>query len=131
MTVTSFGNIPGDYVVTVSSSLGGSKSMVVHVLNANDCPDFCGEGGERSVNGNMSTEQNYLYPNPATNFIQLKLKEGLSEEALRIVSVEGIEVINIRNYSSGEKIDISRLSDGIYFIFSGIVSHPIRFVKID
>jgi len=56
-----------------------------------------------------------LFPNPSADFIQLNTGDTDDVENISIYDLSGKKVLNISNYNNG-KIDISKLSQGIYNI---------------
>lgn len=57
--------------------------------------------------------QNWFYPNPANNNVQLQLTGGSHQ--ISIYSVSG-EILLSEQYSNSEMIDLSHFSSGVYFI---------------
>lgn len=53
-----------------------------------------------------------IYPNPATNLINLNISEGTQPERIRIVNIAGQVVMN--KFYDNSNIDVSNLSPGIY-----------------
>ena len=62
---------------------------------------------------NQLKDQVSIYPNPATSFVNVNLPVN---SELRIINMTGQEVMHRRNTSTSERIELSKLSDGIYFI---------------
>jgi hypothetical protein len=60
----------------------------------------------------LTPHQIKIYPNPATNYIQVDLDEA---ESYEILDMTGKSYLNLTATDSN-KIDISGLSNGIYFI---------------
>jgi hypothetical protein len=59
-------------------------------------------------------EQLTVYPNPIADKIQIT---GLPENSIvHIVNVLGIQVLEIRPASGREEVDMSKFSEGIYFL---------------
>ncbi len=67
-----------------------------------------------------------VYPNPADDFIQIKLNEQSIVDA-KIIDIKGSIVFFKKNIISDEKIDISELDKGIYFI--KLNTNIIKFIK--
>ncbi len=69
---------------------------------------------------NKELENSHLlvYPNPATNFIQLKIPSSISCRSISIVNSYGVTVKQIANLQGNNliSITINTLSSGIYFI---------------
>lgn len=65
----------------------------------------------------LVTDNIKIYPNPANNELNIMLPVERWVKGIRIVSLNGDNFINIINYSLiHRKIDISYLTDGMYFI---------------
>ncbi len=62
---------------------------------------------------NSLNEKVKLYPNPATSFVNVDLP---ADAELRLVNITGQELMSQKNTSVSERIDLSNLSKGIYFI---------------
>lgn len=56
-----------------------------------------------------------LYPNPTTDFIQIKLPEEITEAHYEIYEING-RMMDYWEISSEEKINVQKLSEGIYII---------------
>ena len=61
-----------------------------------------------------------VYPNPASDYIRVS---GLENMEYRIIGSNGVVVLSGSNYS-GESIDVSHLSAGMYFLFTGNRAFP-------
>jgi hypothetical protein len=71
-----------------------------------------------SINQNVSNKNNLsLYPNPITNFLNIESKTN-KIETIQIIDLMGNLVENITVKSKQIQIDLSHLSNGIYFIQS-------------
>ena len=57
-----------------------------------------------------------LFPNPATDALQLVLPESFGQTALRVYTPAGVLLISQTACSCHETLDISRLSDGFYLV---------------
>ena len=55
-----------------------------------------------------------VYPNPATRFITIETDGKV--ESIRFVNITGLESMRIDKIKQGEKIDVSSLPTGIYFV---------------
>jgi len=68
--------------------------------------------GQTGINIPAKQAEFTIYPNPATNQINLNLSEGTQPERIRIVNLAGQVVLN--KVYNNSNIDISSLSSGIY-----------------
>jgi hypothetical protein len=68
-----------------------------------------------------------VYPNPAHHFLSIA---GISTPINQVViySANGIRLLNLSNCQSDDKIDISTLSKGLYFV--KVNNETIKFIKI-
>ena len=86
------------------------------------------QGGNKA---NLSADsETVIYPNPFTD--QLSFKTDGSEISLRIFDLRGREMMSSTGIESGESIDVSTLSGGIYMIQiykNGIQEKVQRIVK--
>ncbi|MGC3976942.1 MAG: T9SS type A sorting domain-containing protein [Paludibacteraceae bacterium] len=77
---------------------------------------------------NLKSNKNDIiaYPNPATNFILLK---NLSEDVrnVAVYNVTGEQVLNIKQLSKSQPIQVSLLQKGLYFL--KINNQTIKFIK--
>jgi len=76
--------------------------------------DIAVDGASQVENIN---QKNILFPNPATDFITIDCKNNDINKIYIITNVSGQKIKTFKNYS--DKIDISNLSKGIYFINFG------------
>ena len=53
------------------------------------------------------------YPNPATNYVNLDVPEGAE---IRMVNMVGQQIMNRENTNASERIDLSGLDKGFYFV---------------
>ena len=69
-----------------------------------------------SVNPVQDCNDLNLYPNPATNFIEIHSKNSRNKNYhLEIFGISGKVILWTENLNSGVKIDISNFTNGIYF----------------
>jgi hypothetical protein len=64
---------------------------------------------------NVSTTKWLLYPNPATNLLYIRSAEG---EELRLINASGFAVKQVILQPGLNKIDVSNVSNGVYYIQS-------------
>lgn len=63
-------------------------------------------------NPNKYNSQFKVHPNPSSNFISIEM----DADKLKIYNLQGIEIKTINGYLADQRIDISDLRNGIYFI---------------
>lgn len=72
-----------------------------------------------------------LYPNPAGNVLMVNLGDNNQNISVRIVNMQGKEVLSSQNLSTHQAIDITHLANGIYMVqveSNGVVSVS-KFIK--
>lgn len=62
---------------------------------------------------NLLMDEVNVYPNPATSFVNVNLPENAE---LRIVNLSGQLVNYVQNTATTERIDLSNLANGVYFV---------------
>ncbi len=79
------------------------------------------------INPQLNETELIVFPNPASDF--LWIKDGVTKnEEIRIISVTGQLILNIKHITQDNKIDISGLKPGVYFIrTNGALS---KFIKL-
>jgi len=79
------------------------------------------------INPQLNETELLVFPNPASDF--LWIKNGVTKnEEIRIISVTGQLILNIKHITQDNKIDISGLKPGVYFIrTNGALS---KFIKL-
>jgi len=108
----SYTPIPGADMYSFIPSTVGSYAVII--TNASLCSDtsVC-----TFVNVGIDDHNNFalqIYPNPASEYFTI---EGLSTSTnVHIIDAMGSVITSVTNYSPSNKIDISSLTPGIYFI---------------
>ncbi|MFC2111035.1 T9SS type A sorting domain-containing protein [Bacteroidota bacterium] len=80
------------------------------------------ELGMEDISTSLTVQDIYLYPNPAQNYINILLNKPSSRDIeIQIYDIVGklINTYNHENLQSFNKIDISKLKAGIYFVKVG------------
>jgi len=121
--VTGFGNynppggFPATEVISVTSSLGGTANIFVKVFD--NCEWLCNESEERSKSEINNIEYPKimvaLSPNPTQNQIKVTCMGG-SPKIISVLSSVGEALIEIVTSTRSPLIDVSKLSNGIYFV---------------
>ena len=57
-----------------------------------------------------------IIPNPSNDYIRIYCDEATGVKTIQIFSIDGVIVKTIENYTSGQKITVSDLTKGIYFV---------------
>lgn len=109
-TVVSTGNVLGatsvTYTVTDANSCSNQKTISTNIVS-------CGAKGilNNSVNNELT-----VYPNPARNFVNINCNEINGHSRLVVTDLSGKTVLQ-QNLSLGlNKVDISKLSKGMYIL---------------
>jgi hypothetical protein len=107
----------GNFVVTVNvnSDCGThTDTLTVHVLPT-------------SIDELLSENDFTIYPNPASQIVNFKLIEGNKISDYEVVDVQGRTVIAEKDINRAEvEIDVTKLSNGLYFIKSNTEQGIIR-----
>src|SRR5262249_12589208 len=85
-----------------------------------------------SVDGGIQTFYLSASPNPSSGNVVFRFSNDAGEKANLIISnVDGTKVINMRNISSTETIDVSKLPSGIYIciVQTSFGEHYLKLVK--
>jgi hypothetical protein len=102
-----------------------AKTLIINSPNGNDSATYTSTNLSASY-----TEQNRLrlYPNPATHTLYINSEEFKAQE-LHIYDLNGKKITDFEVYD--HTIDISRLSNGLYFlsISSGKQQEILKFIK--
>jgi Zn-dependent metalloprotease len=97
----------GKYKVDVLDSKGqkASKEFIVPQIKS----------AQKEMESNNSYKIN-IYPNPASDILNVDIKSLEEVESISIISISGIEILKVNISDSHNEIDISNISSGIYFI---------------
>lgn len=121
-----------------------TETNVTHPINdvasyGNDITFGVGDSGYVIVNtpfvGNVGIESLdewsaiEMYPNPASNFVQIKNPTGI-DLRLEIVSLRGEVLMRDLDGADGTKIDISGLASGVYYVRSSDGKLAVKVVKM-
>ena len=100
-----------------------AQYLVITVLETWDNNSNCAGIGEIKMNlGRLTSTEDKIaeieievYPNPASDYLNIKIPDGFNEEQLTITNNIGQIVTKVKLYSkSNHKIPIVNLKDGIY-----------------
>ena len=86
--------------------------------------EYTGTGSENGVSnwGTVLSSEDFslnnfsIYPNPSTDFINLKLPKSVSDATVNVYNMLGKEVYNSTTILNDEKINISNFNSGIYLL---------------
>lgn len=72
-----------------------------------------------------------LFPNPATNYLQIKGNNFIASYRVSVFDYSGKQVMNFKDFKHGGQIDVSILVPGIYIVLvnAGAKSYQGRFIK--
>jgi len=105
------------YTVT-GSDTNGCKASVSINLNVNECVNL-----KENI---LETKFLKVYPNPASNEINIELRE-MPDKKIQIISIYGQEVFSEFTSEQKLKLNISELPPGTYFIY---IQSPENFSRI-
>jgi hypothetical protein len=139
--ITTNSGIKGNCIYAITIDKAGNKWLgvgtfdyTIHGVN------IFKEGGvvlsDVEVNSKLITDKTYIYPNPAGDYITIQPTEGLKPSEGSRVEIFDMLGVNVStsgcfaatSASGGQRIDVSFLSPGIYFIKIG--NRVEKFVKI-
>ncbi len=108
---------PGTYPVTMTATLGTAVNCGFNLI----------------VTPNLAVAQNVkenvvIYPNPAKNQITIK-GEFDTAESITIYNILGQKVMDKATISNEEKVDVSKLSNGVYTIYFNTSKASYKFIK--
>ena len=122
------GLVAGDYSVVVTDGFGCTASLTKTVSEMPQLPyggignthlNNNGGNGNRSLNAPNGTTNNNmnigLYPNPASNFLSVKLK-GEGESQISVINTNGQTVLAQKFSSETPMVDVSNLPNGNYIV---------------
>ena len=86
-----------------------------------------------TITPNLAVAQNVkenvvIYPNPAKNQITIK-GEFDTAESITIYNILGQKVMDKATISNEEKVDVSKLSNGVYTIYFNTSKASYKFIK--
>ena len=131
---TATATINQDGLLTATGALGGNGTVTVRAT-ANDGSNVYDEieitiSNQYTGINDLSSVRLNVYPNPARDFIYLEFDQQ-SDFLVHVIDMTGRIVISDKVYEEKGRIDISELSDGLYFIKVGHQSESFtsRFIK--
>ncbi len=108
---------PGTYPVTMTATIGTTATCTFNLV----VTPYLG------VNEN-NKPKTIIFPNPATNQITIK-GEFDSNESITIYNMLGQKVMERQINSNEEKVDVSKLSNGVYSIYFNLSKATSKFIK--
>ncbi len=86
---------------------------------------FCLETTTNIVNASDDENTFTIYPNPANTYLQVRTSE--KEANIQIIDITGKVIKSVENNKTYQKIDISNLQNGVYFVKIG--TNVKKFIK--
>lgn len=124
ITISPANGAPSTNLLVGTGNLTGATSITYKVTNVKGCMNSrtistnivnCGSKGVHA-NENLATSSFVLYPNPASSIAQIQLNKLVGNGQLVVTDALGKTVIT-QNVSIGNnKIDVSKLSKGLYLV---------------
>ncbi|WP_027879249.1 choice-of-anchor tandem repeat GloVer-containing protein [Mesoflavibacter zeaxanthinifaciens] len=109
----------GDTAMSIAYNFNSDIETTFNIIDLNDAP-LSTEEFESDVNIS-------IYPNPTTDFINIKSKSEINK--VEIYNLQGQKVISFQNH---DLIDVKVLSEGIYFlkvIDKSMIINTLKFIK--
>jgi len=100
----------GTYIVTITSNSGCDTTLTFTVIN---------DDSTVGISENTNNDILKLYPNPTTHLVNVMYSVSTSDNfIIEVVDLQGKIIFskNIANNNGQLQVDVSALSDGIYFI---------------
>jgi hypothetical protein len=105
----------GDNILTINEDYNGNNNPADDDTNNDGTPDYLQIGVALGVNQNEVQAQTIgLYPNPASDVLNIDNKTGQSISEIEVYSVNGVLVKQIKNTQAA--IPIGDLQSGLYFV---------------
>lgn len=101
----------GSNILIQQESSSTATSLPVNIIKKITFTTYALTVQENSSNSSKLV----LYPNPSSDFIVIKSSKSGEKFNIKIYSVSG-QLIKSGNYISGEAIDVSTLTSGIYIV---------------
>jgi hypothetical protein len=116
--------LPSDTVYTIAIDSDGTK----WIGTAKGLAAFNENGLKTSVRHDQKfLDETVLYPNPAHDFITLKIQKQLQNPIVDIININGQLIHSCRIQNNQNRLDISALSSGVYMV--RIQSDENHFIK--
>ena len=123
-----------DFVTKKTEKMFGDKEPIISndgsLYYSHYCPTKYEIGAIRDSQTSVETTTTEItggvYPNPASDFIKLDMNVSAMNSSVEIYDAYGKQVMNV--IYTGEVIDISKLTAGVYFVKTGSGTH--KFVKM-
>lgn len=124
---------PGNYAVRVSarnSAFDAANCYVLKVATGTASRSVNAVSNEAITMNNGSVR---IYPNPVTSFLYLNLPASSAKHEVRVYNANGVAVAALSVNTLTTKIDLSKVSAGVYFVKvtddAGKVVYTTRIVK--
>lgn len=106
----------GDGVLTINEDYNGNNDPSDDDTNLNGIFDFLEEAVALGVDSHGLNASISLYPNPASDVLNISNKSGDDISSIVIFSVNGALVKEIRQLNGASSISVSDLQSGVYFV---------------
>ncbi len=100
-----------EYYISATNENGKSES---HPLIGSFDPHFFSYSGGISVKNVKQENEINIFPNPAIEIITIE--SNLNSGTIHIININGQEIYSSDFFGSNNKVDISNLTSGIYFV---------------
>lgn len=107
----------GDGVLTINEDYNGNNNPADDDTNNNGIPDYLESAVALGVNQNRSQSNSLsLYPNPASNLLNIDNKSGKTISNVAIFTINGALVKQMTGAQIGSAIAVDQLQSGMYFV---------------
>jgi hypothetical protein len=106
----------GDGVLTINEDYNRNNNPADDDTNNNGLPDFLERAVALGVNEHALNNLISLYPNPASNLLNIDNRTNEVISNIAIYSINGMLVKQVPNAASTTSIPVSELQTGMYFV---------------
>ena len=107
-------NDDGDALLTLEEDVNGNYNPQDDDTDGDNIPDYLDNEALSTTNNLL--QQFVFYPNPAKDILTVEFSSNASNTSIEIFTLQGKKIIHKRIENNIQNIDISKLSNGIYFI---------------
>jgi len=106
----------GDGVLTINEDYNRNNNPADDDTNNNGLPDFLERAVALGVNEHALNNLISLYPNPASNLLNIDNRTNEVISNIAIYSINGMLVKQVPNAANVTSIPVSELQTGMYFV---------------
>ena len=122
----------GDGVLTVNEDYNGNNNPLDDDTDNDGTPDYLQFGIALGTNGfEIAKNSISIFPNPASDVLNIANKSNETISNVSVYSINGLLVKQIEKNSAMDKIQVSDLQSGVYFIKIAVANQTLnyKFIK--